>query len=301
MDPPGAVALRLARVLLWRRVPVLLTLLALSTAQAHSPTGCVPGAAGVSPELRSALAKPAPPRGDAEDEVDGNAYDDPEGDNDGDGYANEDDAFPNDERTWDDTDGDGVGDQLDAFPDDPDEWRDSDCDGVGDNEDEAFDGGEKTASVAYESSDGVYWQDVAFDMRMDPDGTLNVHLKVEISGHRDPEMERRWERFVEETWTSEEEAFALDIDFVSEGGHTQVTVIDGEGHSDSGTFYTAEEDLVIAHEIGHHLGLNDEYEDGDDPDRLIGEEDSLMRINWDDAKLYPRHFEFLRQHWKCPE
>ena len=249
--------------------------------------------------LGALLAKPSPPRGQEQDQVDESAYDDPTGDNDGDGYINSDDAFPNDERAWDDTDGDGFGDQVDAFPDNPEEWRDSDCDGVGDNEDEAFDGGPKTASVAYESSDGVYWQDVAFDMRMNPDGTLNIHLKVQLDGHRDADMERRWEAFVEETWTSADEKFALDLDFVSEGGHTQVTVIDGEGHSDSGTYFTAEDDLVIAHEISHHLGLNDEYEDEADPDRLIGEEDSLLRINWDDARLYPRHFAFVRKHWRC--
>lgn len=277
---------------------MILALLSLLVTSAQAQAGgCLPGAAGAVPELAAVLAKPAPQQGD--DALDIHAYTDPDGDNDGDGVANKDDAAPNDERTSKDSDGDGVGDRLDAFPDDPDEWTDSDCDGVGDNADQAFDGGPKTASVAYESSDGVYWQDVAFDMRMDPDGTLNIHLKIQIEGHRDARMERRWERFVEETWS--DHGVVLDLDFVSEGGHNVVEVIEGEGPTNSGQFFTDEDDLVIAHEVAHHLGLNDEYEDEDDPDRLIGEEDSLMRINWDDAEPKPRHFEFIRQHWKCPE
>jgi hypothetical protein len=47
--------------------------------------------------------------------------------------------------------------------------------------------------------------------------------------------------------------------------------------------------------------VRDEYQDDADPDRLIGEPNSLMRINWDDAKPYDRYFAFIRQHWKCPK
>ena len=56
-------------------------------------------------------------------------------DDDGDGYSNSGDAFPNDVLEWADTDGDGVGDNTDAFPVDSSETEDSDGDGVGDNSD----------------------------------------------------------------------------------------------------------------------------------------------------------------------
>lgn len=56
-------------------------------------------------------------------------------DSDGDGYPDEDDAFPNDPTEWLDTDGDGVGDNADAFPNDATETTDTDGDGVGDNAD----------------------------------------------------------------------------------------------------------------------------------------------------------------------
>ena len=58
-------------------------------------------------------------------------------DSDGDGVADESDAFPNDATETVDSDGDGAGDNADAFPNDPTETVDSDGDGVGDNADYA--------------------------------------------------------------------------------------------------------------------------------------------------------------------
>jgi len=54
---------------------------------------------------------------------------------DGDGVANEVDAFPRDALESVDSDGDGVGNNSDAFPEDETETLDSDLDGVGDNAD----------------------------------------------------------------------------------------------------------------------------------------------------------------------
>ena len=56
-------------------------------------------------------------------------------DSDGDGVADQDDAFPDDPTESSDLDDDGVGDNADAFPADPSESADSDEDGVGDNAD----------------------------------------------------------------------------------------------------------------------------------------------------------------------
>lgn len=56
-------------------------------------------------------------------------------DSDGDGFADENDAFPDDPLEWLDSDGDGVGDNADAFPFNPNETLDSDGDGFGDNVD----------------------------------------------------------------------------------------------------------------------------------------------------------------------
>ena len=60
---------------------------------------------------------------------------DPLIDNDGDGVANDEDAFPSDPAETNDSDGDGVGDNSDWAPDDSTESVDNDDDGVGDNAD----------------------------------------------------------------------------------------------------------------------------------------------------------------------
>jgi hypothetical protein len=56
-------------------------------------------------------------------------------DTDGDGFPDDDDAFPQDAAEWKDSDGDSRGDNSDAFPNDPDEWEDNDGDGMGNNGD----------------------------------------------------------------------------------------------------------------------------------------------------------------------
>ena len=69
-------------------------------------------------------------------DLDGDGLGDPcDGDRDGDGHPNDEDAFPDNPDYHADRDGDGVADPIDAFPDDPEEWADSDGDGVGDNAD----------------------------------------------------------------------------------------------------------------------------------------------------------------------
>ena len=56
-------------------------------------------------------------------------------DSDGDGVADDEDAFPDDADETADSDGDGVGDNADVFPNNADETADADGDGVGDNGD----------------------------------------------------------------------------------------------------------------------------------------------------------------------
>lgn len=65
---------------------------------------------------------------------------DSNGDFDGDGIPDQEDAFPNDPAEWLDSDGDGVGDNADAFPSDSTEWLDTDGDGIGNNSDPDIDG-----------------------------------------------------------------------------------------------------------------------------------------------------------------
>jgi hypothetical protein len=54
-------------------------------------------------------------------------------DSDGDGFYDDEDAFPNDSSEWFDSDKDGVGNNADEFDSDSTQWSDSDGDGCGDN------------------------------------------------------------------------------------------------------------------------------------------------------------------------
>lgn len=67
------------------------------------------------------------------DEVASSIY---ETDSDGDGYADEEDAFPNDDRYYLDSDGDGYADEVDDFPNDDRYYLDSDGDGYADEVDD---------------------------------------------------------------------------------------------------------------------------------------------------------------------
>ena len=96
--------------------------------------------------------------GDADGDGIGNTLD---ADDDGDGFADVEDAFALDPTEWLDVDGDGAGDNADAFPDDPWEQWDTDRDGVGDNADDDDDG------------DGVPDRDDDFPLDTDNDGVDN--------------------------------------------------------------------------------------------------------------------------------
>ena len=88
---------------------------------------------------------------------------DSNGDFDGDGIADKQDAFPNDPTEWLDSDGDGVGDNADAFPFDATEWRDTDGDGIGDNSDTDIDGDGYLNEVDAFALDATEWSDLDGD------------------------------------------------------------------------------------------------------------------------------------------
>jgi hypothetical protein len=104
-------------------------------------------------------------------------------DRDGDGFSDDNDAFPEDSDEWNDADGDGVGDNKDAFPEDSSEWNDTDSDGVGDNTDAFPSDGNETHD---DDNDGVGNNSDAFPQNlqetMDSDGDG-------VGDNEDPEPE----------------------------------------------------------------------------------------------------------------
>ena len=233
--------------------------------------------------------------GSAEKQRDESSYSSQNGDNDGDKVRNRDDSFPNDPRTWRDSDLDGVGDALDHFPKDPKEWFDSDADGKGDNTDKEFTGPARKMSVDKYMGDGTYGQQVRFDMTMNPNKEINIELRVKLNGPQNTKTQAEWEKSCEKMWS--QGGIKLDVKWVKSGAHKEVGVSRGSGRANSGHWYTQDDGLTVAHEVGHLLGLNDEYADGNDSHRLIGEEDSVMRIVWGEPRPYPRHIDWLKRFW----
>lgn len=56
---------------------------------------------------------------------------------------------------------------------------------------------------------------------------------------------------------------------------------------------------VLAHEFGHRMGFNDEYEDPTYPIQVLGEESSIMNYTGPHVRLYPRHLKNIINIDKC--
>jgi len=220
---------------------------------------------------------------------------DPNGDRDGDGVKNKDDAFPNNYLEQVDTDGDGVGDNSDAFPKDAKETMDSDGDGVGDAADSKFDG-PVSREVNYQWSDGYYGFTSKFNITSTAEGQFKVTVKIALSGERGAH-EATWEKAAEDLWSTD--GLTVDVQFVdagTAGAHATVNVKKGNGRSNAAMWHTADNGQTAAHEIGHILGLTDEYADANDPDRFLDTTGtSVMAVAWGNPVAYDRHTEFIKQ------
>ena len=177
---------------------------------------------------------------------------------------------------------------------------DSDCDGVGDEADDSFDG-EVEVEVDYPWSDGVYGWHSKFDLTTTGEGEMTATVKVYLDGPAvSDEKLAEWSEAAEEMWSNDQ--LSVDLVFVDDedDAHSTVTLSAGSGRANAGHFYADDDGTTVAHEIGHHMGLVDEYVDANDPDRFIGESDSIMRVVWSSPRSYPRHQAFITSLFGCP-
>ena len=78
--------------------------------------------------------------------------------------------------------------------------------------------------------------------------------------------------------------------------HHEVIVKPGGGRSDELNWNIMDSEQIVAHEFGHMLGAFDEYKGGaTDPKRQSVDASSIMTSNPETGKVYPRHFEVVRE------
>lgn len=99
-------------------------------------------------------------------------------------------------------------------------------------------------------------------------------LMITVRVHFDEPIPRRWEKKIEKIWSEkafvaigDEAPVPIELDLIKTGpkkAHHIVDVVHGQqGRSHLDLWYVKSMDeRVAAHEIGHMLGLNDEYEGG---------------------------------------
>lgn len=127
------------------------------------------------------------------------------------------------------------------------------------------------------------------------DREILITVKLKFVGLKRPELVTRWFDHIRTIWnrfdavggTGERLAVTFDPQTVSSGEDNVVRIRPGEGRSDAGNWFAEDpdSDTTAAHEFGHMIGLEDEYQRTHaDYKRLTGEEPKPGDEDADDPK-----------------
>ncbi len=130
-------------------------------------------------------------------------------------------------------------------------------------------------TVDFHRSDGPYGWTVAYDVEITP-AEVRITVGVEItpqSGVSDAtveaveeEAEREFGRYFDGRFTLEDASgdtrpLRFEVDFDHSSPHHEVDLYPGDGRDNVTNWYANSEPITRAHELGHMLGLTDEYVD----------------------------------------
>jgi len=172
----------------------------------------------------------------------------------------------------------------------------------------------KTATVSNDITDGPYGWKSKFDVTFTEDACL-VSVKVKLEAQEGVSEEDVQKVAAQSTKAFGEffsgkykltdattkKVFPLkaSVTFVTTGEHLVVKLRKGEGRDNLSNWFVKSQGIVRAHELGHQLGLKDEYIDAGAPSRKdaaaagVKTDNSLMGNFWAEgvstATVKPRH------------
>ena len=153
-------------------------------------------------------------------------------------------------------------------------------------------------------SDGPYGWDASYDIWA-LEQTVFVRLRVKltalagVSERKLSELAQIWEG-AEDKWSGQHDlvensdpnnkyGVSVDFQFVETEQHHDVNVRPGPARSNLSLWDTADDVHAASHELGHAMGMVDEYADSASPSRSVTDESSVMHSN--DGEIRVSHYQ----------